>query len=635
MLSIPMIVLLVASFVGPVVGNSGVDVVAILQSSPRRRRKSTKTAPTPAPTWMTQWPTPAPTWKIRRPTPAPTGMTRRPTPFPTPTACLGLVGLEVPTVRICNESAPTSLSQWRVVVNNGVTVPGDTRTFNSYNQPSLNVDRLVVFRGRSKGGMGGGSGEPAHGVYRRDMACNAPITVVLDRRSRVPEPNNLGATFIEPPSFPRIDMWSQTVVSRGVHPPAWRYIIDDDSETRAGTTGIYADPFGPLITAQSNLGDVPTFTFFQAPGDEVRFDVFPGAPSVTDGATIVFKGNYNEKTGVFYRDVGSTPIDLPNGSSLKPAGGMSTSVLLASTDTLIPGTLTPFGSTAPPSAAGRFAVFAGFDNESAPTLGGIYMVPLDGPDAPLTALVEIGSPVPNEAADAVFNELAEAVSFDGRFVGFWGAWGNELKDLTLLCPQHGNQNRTAYCNEMFPYGFNTTVPVHQGIFVLDTLTSTMTAAAKSGDDFDDFIFWGFSGRVPGLGDDTGELARWRSSPFVAVSGLVNGTWSDDTAHIAFKARIGEVVNATYANDSVDGIYLRRTEGERSFPVVTVVATGMSGTLFDLDAVDPETDAALPVAEMGIERDGFRGNSLAITLGMGTEDAGWAGVYLTDVLDCAR
>jgi len=602
MIAMFMIGLVVVSFVGPVLGHPGEDVVAILQSTGLGAANG---GPSRAEWTLTALETPAPTW----PTPAPT----LPTPSPT-----------------CNE-----LSPWRVVVNNGVTVPGDTRTFNSYNQPSLNVDQLVVFRGRSRGGMGGGSGEPAHGVYLRDMASDGPVTVVLDRNTPVPEPNNLGSTFIEPPSFPRIDMWSETVVSRGVHEPVWRYNLDDDSETRAGTTGIYSNPFGHLITAQSNLGDVPGFTFFQAPDDEVRFEIFPGAPSVTDGATIVFKANYNDKTGVFYRELGTTPIALPNGSFLEPAGGMSTSVLLANTDTLIPGTTTPFGSTVPPSAAGRFAVFAGFDNESAPTLGGVYLAPLDGSSGSLTALVEIGSSVPDEAAGAVFNELAEAVSFDGRFIGFWGAWGHESTDLTLRCPQHGNQILTAYCNETFPYGYNTTVPKHQGIFVLDTWTSTMTTAAKTGNDFDDFVFWGFSGRVPGLGDDTGELARWRSSPFVAVSGLVNGSWSNGTSHIAFKARIGEVINATYANDTVDGIYLQRTEAERIFSVVTVVSTGMSGTLFDSEAVDPETSAALPVVEMAIERDGFRGNSLAVTIGMGTEDAGWAGIYLADVFDCAR
>jgi hypothetical protein len=51
---------------------------------------------------------------------------------------------------------------------------------------------------------------------------------------------------------------------------------------------------------------------------------------------------------------------------------------------------------------------------------------------------------------------------------------------------------------------------------------------------------------------------------------------------------------------------------------------MDGTLIDPAAVD------LPVTEMGIERDGFRGNSLVINVSMGTEVAGWAGIYLTAV-----
>ena len=52
---------------------------------------------------------------------------------------------------------PGVVFDWQVVVNNGVKAPGDDRKFNSYNPPSLNVDRLVVFRARTKGGMGGHS----------------------------------------------------------------------------------------------------------------------------------------------------------------------------------------------------------------------------------------------------------------------------------------------------------------------------------------------------------------------------------------------------------------------------------------------------------------------------------------------
>ncbi len=95
-----------------------------------------------------------------------------------------------------------------------------------------------------------------------------------------------------------------------------------------------------------------------------------------------------------------------------------------------------------------------------------------------------------------------------------------------------------------------------------------------------------------------------------------------------------MVSGAY-EDPVDGIYLRRGPGQTQ--ILTVVKTGMDGSLIDPEAVfdDDENPATpgvpLPVTEMGIERDGFRGNSLAINLGMGTEEAGWAGVYLTDVL----
>jgi hypothetical protein len=47
-------------------------------------------------------------------------------------------------------------SAFKVVVNNGVLVPGSERTFNSYNQPSVNASGLIVFRARSQGGKGGG-----------------------------------------------------------------------------------------------------------------------------------------------------------------------------------------------------------------------------------------------------------------------------------------------------------------------------------------------------------------------------------------------------------------------------------------------------------------------------------------------
>ena len=527
--------------------------------------------------------------------------------------------------------APSGVTfSWDVVVNNGDLPPGSTtRTFNSYNQPSLNVARTVVFRARTKGGPP--LGQPVHGVFTRDMASHGPLTRVFDRTTQVPQPDNLGKTFIEPPSFPRIDMWSDTVASRGNHQPVWRYL-----ETSGGTTGIYTTPFGSLITGMSNLGAAPGLGFFAVPDTDpaVKFDVFPGAPSVTDGDTLVFKGNFTEdgaaKTGVYYRDLTDAAIVLPDGTSISPAGGMAPAVRIADTDTPIPGTKVPFGSTAPPSAAGRTAVFAGFDSEEAPTRGGIYLAQLTGPDPKLKTLVKIGQPVP-DGKGAKFTRLGEGVSFDGRFVAFWGAWGSETRDLVLQCPTEGNAARLAYCLEQYPNGFQTTVPVHQGIFVYDTFDENLFAVATAPDDFSDFLYWNFSGRVPGTGEggegDTGEPARWRSASFVAASGLVDGRLDDETWHVAFEARTGEVVDGAYV-DPTDGIYLAKGPGKSA--IATVVRTGMDGTLIDPEAVAPLGGATLLVTGTGLERDGFRGDTLALNVGMGTEEAGWAGIYLTSV-----
>lgn len=553
-------------------------------------------------------------------------------------------GNRLSSKKIISGAAPLSRAPvtfvWKTVVNNNVTVPGDTRKFNSYNQPSVNVKQLVVFRARSKGGT---TGEPAHGVFTRDMAkTNAPIVTIFDRNTLVPQPNNLDSTFTEPPSFPRIDIWSNTIASRGNHQPVWEYMLPDGTESRAGTTGIYTDPFGDLIAGASNLGAVPDFGFFAVPGTDppIKFDVFPGAPAVTDVSTIVFKGNYTvpdpnnpdqtiSKTGVYFRNLTNEPIPLPDSTDLSPAGGTNPVVPIADTDTTIPGTSILFGSTAPPSAALGEAVFAGFDNEDAPTAGGIYMAPLSGAYPPLTTLASIGEQVPGESSGAVFNKLGEGVSFDGRFVAFWGAWGSDSTTLVLQCVNEGNAARVAYCKREYPNGFTTTVPVHQGIFVYDTVAHSLSAVAKAPTNFSDFVYWNFSGLVPDTSeaDEAGEPARWRSSEFVAVSGLVDDSLRDRSFHVAFKARTGEVVDGEYVNP-VDGIYFRRGPGNT--PTATVVQTGTNGTLIDPQAVDPDTGAPLPVTSMGVERDGFRGNSLVINVSMGTEEAGWAGIYMTTV-----
>lgn len=301
------------------------------------------------------------------------------------TVCAVSIGL----LTLCSAAigAETPAFAWSTVVNNGDYMPTDTcnpatptsgcRHFNSYNQPSVNRKGLVVMRARSKGGSA--SGQPVHGIYTRDMTVHgSPIVRILDRTTTVPQPNNLDTAFVETPSFPTIAIDSSTIATRGNEQPVWEYTLADGTETRAGTTGIYTNPFGPLITGASNLGTVPGFSFFQVPElPGTSFDVFAGAPAVASKDLNVFKGNYTEgtipRTGVYFRRLEDRAITGPDGQSLAPVGGENPVVSIANTaDTAIPGTGLLFGSTAPPSAAGNEVVFAGFDNENQPTAGGIY-----------------------------------------------------------------------------------------------------------------------------------------------------------------------------------------------------------------------------------------------------------------------
>jgi hypothetical protein len=536
-----------------------------------------------------------------------------------------------------------SVFEWNTVFNNNDLIPGaEPRTFNSYNPPSVNTKGMVVVRARSRGGQG--MGPATHGIYMRDMGqADSEIVRVLDRTTLVPDPNNLGTTFVETPSFPRIDMHTNTIATRGNHQPVYRYYLDDEIETRAGTTGIYSNPYGgELVTGGAKLGHVPGFDFFGVPDKPgVLFEVFPGAPSITNGNVIAFKGNFSlddtENTGVYFRHV------LP-----EFAGGSHPAFLIANTETLIPGSHTFFGSTAPPNAADHKVVFAGFDNEWAPTLGGIYMAPL-APMPRLRTLVSIGERVPGDTTKARFNALGEGIAFDGRYVGFWGAWGDETRTLKLYCPQEGNKDRIAYCNQALicedavePIGDDDSicddesdpnfgiscyqereVPVDQGIFVHDTRTKRTHLLARTGDDFDDFLFWNYAGKAPCTGgghhgggeeggEEDGESVRWRSSAYLAVSSGIRATFRS-----AFKARTADVV----------GVYLK--EGPGRSPFLTVADTTMNGQL-----LDPEAPVDSTIIEVGIEREGLRGDWLAINAKMGVEggeeEDDMAGIYITEL-----
>ncbi len=228
--------------------------------------------------------------------------------------------------------------------------------------------------------------------------------------------------------------------------------------------------------------------------------------------------------------------------------------------------------------------------------------------------------------------------------------------MRLYCQTEGNKDRIAFCNQnLVCEGTNelkedtnstcpTTsdpvygdrcyqereVPVNQGFFVTDTKTGKTRMVAKTGDQFDDFLFWNYSGKTPCTGgghseeggEDDGEPARWRSSAFVAVAGRAGATYN-----AVFKARKGEFVDKVWT-DTVDGIYLRKGPGEGQ-PIETVLDTTMSGQ--DLDPLAPEGST---IGELGLEREGLRGKWLVINASMGvegsSEEDGMAGVYLTEL-----
>ena len=529
---------------------------------------------------------------------------------------------------IATSGAPAGGPAWLKIVNNGQTMPNSTKKFNSYNQPSLNDRGLVVFRARSKGPQ-----QPTRGIYAVD-AFLPPLAVVrvADVNTEVPAPNNIQyppnsgdfATFQEFPSFPRIDAESDMLATRGQSQPVWNYLLPDGTETSVGTSGVYATIDGALVTGVNLLGAVAdpksgelVFPWWQVPGAApgTRFDQFPGAGSPCDGEFVAFKGNWTDtvaligRTGVYYR-------------SLTADGGEASVVRIADSQMAIPNqdAKVPvlFGSTAPPSAADGKVVFVGLDNEEAPTMGGIYLAALAS-DPELMPLVEIGDEVPGIADDldgdgevdeSRFNRIGEALSFDGRWVAFWAAWGTETREILLTCPTDGNADVLAYCNEHYPKGYLAQVPVRQGIFVVDTRSRRVVPVAIAGEGFDDFVYWNFSGS-PGTGGDEGgdqEPPRWRSTSFVAVESAGPAAY-----RVAFKARTG----------TDDAIAMR--VGPHEHPATIVVSTQTAGT--DLDAQAP---AGSLVSAIGIERDGLRNGRLALAASMLNETTGeaWAGIYMT-------
>ena len=519
---------------------------------------------------------------------------------------------------------------WNTTANNADPAPGGApgATFRSYNQPAINDAGLIVFRARS----GTGTGAQTDGVYARDLSAPGPLLKLLARDDAVPDPNNilynnLPAAYLEFPSTPRIDAGSSLIATRGQHQPVWSFLLGG-LETRVGTSGIYAFPGGTAVTGASLLGDVVepdqvtlTFPWFSVPGALVgtRFDQFPGSPAVVNNRYIVYKGNYTDlldglgRTGIYFRDVvASSPI---------PYTGV-----IANSNMLIPnqpmGSTVKFGSTAPPSAANGWVYFTGLDVEEAPTLGGIYRAPIASMPT-LQTMVGIGDQVPGEAPGAVFSSFGEAlsVSSDGDQFSFWASWGTETFPKLLLCPTDGNPDIIAYCNQQHPTGLLVNIPVNQGIFVhVASSGQTRQIARTLREGINDFLFWNFSGRPPGVGGGTEpgtELARWRSSAFSTLAARPMSP-----IQVVFKAE----------RNATQGLYLREGFGTQ-MPLRTVAEVG---TTVGTD-VDPLAPAGSLVSAVGVERDAFRNGRLAITASMLYVDpvdpditVGWAGIYTAQV-----
>ncbi len=520
----------------------------------------------------------------------------------------------------------TPIFNWETVVNNGDAVPttDPVKNFNSYNQPSINDAGLVVFRARSSGQGGQG---PATGIFTRDMATPGnPIVPIAMRGDVIPAPNTVTnpgpATFNEFPSFPRIDANSGTLAFRGQSTPSVLTILPDGTETRSGTSGVYATPIGnTLITGVRNVlpNDYPQFLVPNQPVP-TKFDQFPGGPS-PDGNIIAFKANWTDsagvgQTGVYFRDMVAN-------------GGTAPVVKVAERGDAIPTNAVPgggsaiFGSTAPPSAAGGKMVFTGLDVEEAPTAGGIFMAPLT--DSPTLSTVASFNTIVPKNGSSTLSAFGEGLSFDGRYVGFWAGWGTDTFERQVQCATDGNAIVRQACldqdfNGVVGDGIYTfDVLVNQGIFLADTELNKLYLVAQTGALYDDFLFWNFSGNAgQGGSEDSEDLegARWRSSAFLAIDGN----------DVVFKAAQGYVDGEFGKTGGTSGLFgaLDVSDAFTDADLFTILTTGMDGGL-----VDPMA-AGLPIVSLGIERDGFRNGKLAITASMATDEEGWAGIYVTTV-----
>lgn len=266
-------------------------------------------------------------------------------------------------------------------------------------------------------------------------------------------------------------------------------------------------------------------------------------------------------------------------------------------------------------------VFTGLDNEAAPTAGGIFMAPLTATPT-LTTVAGFQTVVPKNGTQTL-KAFGEGLSFDGRYVGFWGGWGTDTFARQVKCAGDGNAAVIAACYAQDNNGtandgiYTFDILKNQGIFLADTDLNKLYLVAQTGDLYDDFLFWNFSGKPPGEeGEDDAEDPRWRSSAFIAIDGN----------DVVFKAMQAVLDDGGLMDNGESGLFgaLNVSDWFTDADLFTIITTGMDGSVLDPMA------AGLPIISLGIERDGFRNGRLAITASMATEEEGWAGIYVTSV-----
>jgi hypothetical protein len=545
------------------------------------------------------------------------------------TTAMPLVGVGVdaiPVQSLACDPGNDVVGTWKVIANNATTMPDSPQLkFFSYNQPSVNEDGLVVFRGRAKSA----TGDIQRGIYSAD-ACpprTSILTVADTVNTMVPAPNNTAAAFNEFPSIPRIDLGSSLIATRGQSAPVWTYTDSLGASTKVGTSGLFVKLASGLATGVGLLGNVTDFAYMQVPDAStagLTFDQFPGSPSVSDGRYLAFKGNFNDgisKTGVFYRD-----LNIANAPVVAVAD--SNTVIPASATNLNNPGNTMFGSTAPPSAAKGKMVFVGLDNEQAPTMGGIYMAAIAHKPV-LDVLVQIGDAVPKNTDSTLaanFTQIGEGLAFDGRFVAFWAAWatspsntagepGLHMHRVKLACPADGNSDLKAAClagsdkdDKGISTGFTAVdVPDNQGIFVVDTTTKVTLMVARSdfantAGAFNGFMYWTYSGSTQG-GD--AEPPHWRSSAFAAIDGN-RGVIFKGSPNSTTGTGISGIYGVTYSGNSVGSIF-------------KVVATGDP-----MNSLDSSAPTVSPITSVSIEREALRKGWLVLT----ASSADWAGAYVS-------